>query len=72
MDVIWLRNEKKPVVLGEHEIEGPPHQSTFIDPLSNSGIVHEGITVEEWVRDGYAGIYVPLDKFRLTCRNYRA
>lgn len=57
---IWLRNEKPPVKLAEHEFVGPPRQSTFIDPLSKSGYEHKGIPVDELEREGYVGVYIPL------------
>jgi hypothetical protein len=61
--VVWVRNEKTPVVLGEHEFFGPPRQDAWVDPLGKSEHVHEGRSEAELRAEGYVGVYVPTNRF---------
>lgn len=64
MQVIWLRNDLPPIELKLNEFVDKPHQSIFIDPVANTGFIHEGPTVEELEREGYVGVYIPLAFYR--------
>ena len=61
MAKMFLRHEKSPPQLRKYEFVGPQHQSTWIDPLSKSDIVHEGMTIEELDAEGYVSIYINLE-----------
>lgn len=60
---VWIRNDFPETVNGT-EFIGPLKQSTFIDPIDNTGFVHKGQTVEEMIKEGKVGIYKSFENWR--------